>query len=104
MRFAGEDHDCKPLNATYGNVHGDGKLWIAANYSDCGIKAYEEGGKIAFEQTIVVEYGTKMDSSLIQRQFFDTYNATCLIERNITRQWNMNVAKRKTIKSEEGWP
>eukprot|EP00111_Clytia_hemisphaerica_P012530 TCONS_00036835-protein len=101
VRFKGEDHDCKPLNSTYGNLYGDGKLWIAANYSDCGIKAYEEGGKIAFEQTIVVEYGAKMDSSLIQRQFFDTYNATCSIERNITRQWNMSVAKRRTINSEE---
>ncbi|XP_066919364.1 von Willebrand factor D and EGF domain-containing protein-like [Clytia hemisphaerica] len=101
VRFKGEDHDCQPLNGTYGNLYGDDKLWIAANYSDCGIKAYEEGGKIAFEQTIVVEYGTKMDSSLIQRQFVDTYNATCLIERNITRQFNISVTKRKAINSEE---
>ena len=102
VRFKGADHDCKPLNATYGNINGDAKLWIAANYSDCGIKAYEEGNKIAFEQTIVIEYGTKMGSSLVYRQIIDTYNATCLIERNITRQWNISVTKRKAINSEEG--
>uniref|UniRef100_A0A7M6DM46 ZP-C domain-containing protein n=1 Tax=Clytia hemisphaerica TaxID=252671 RepID=A0A7M6DM46_9CNID len=61
VRFKGEDHDCQPLNGTYGNLYGDDKLWIAANYSDCGIKAYEEGGKIAFEQTIVVEYDDESD-------------------------------------------
>ncbi|XP_066919363.1 von Willebrand factor D and EGF domain-containing protein-like [Clytia hemisphaerica] len=101
VRFKGKDHDCKPLNTTYGNINGDDKLWIAANYSDCGIRAYEEGSKILFEQTILVEYGTKMDSSLVYRQFVDTYNATCLIERNITRQWNISVTKRKTLSSEE---
>jgi len=91
------NESCDSINATDALNHADEQVWIWANYSDCGIEAYVEGENIAFEQTIIVEYGSKSSHDLIYRYFNDTYKVQCLLNRNVTKDLSINVKERKTL-------
>ena len=101
VKFHG-DNDCPILNVTSRSSMWDGRLWMSANYTDCGIKVYEKGSKLVFEQTVEVEYGKRMKSLDVYRHFTDTYNASCSIDRNITHKLNIDVKDQKTIDDETG--
>ena len=94
IKFIG-NNTCKSINATSTNHIEDGKIWIASNYTDCGIEAYHEGDKIAFEQTILVEFGSKSQSSLIYRYFNSSFKIKCVLDRNVTTDLQIDVKDRQ---------
>ena len=94
IKFVG-NNTCGKVNANSANHIKDGKIWIASNYTDCGIEAYHEGDQIAFEQTILVEYGSRSESALVYRYFNTSYKIKCLLDRNVTTQLQINVKDRK---------
>ena len=96
VKFHG-DNNCPTLNGSSSSSIWDGRLWMTSNFTDCGIKVYEKGSKLVFEQTVEVQYGDRMKSSDVYRHFMDTYNATCSIDRNITHKLNIDVKDEETI-------
>ena len=96
VKFHG-DNDCPALNESTISSIWDGRLWMAANYTECGIKTHEIGSKIVFEQIVEVKYGNRMTSSDVYRHFTDTYNASCLIDRNVTHILNVDVGINETV-------
>ena len=97
IKFIG-NNACGSVDASSTNqIRGD-QIWIAANYTDCGIKAYHEGNRIAFEQTILVEYGSKTPSSLVFRYFNSSYKVKCVLDRNVTANLKIDVIDRQIVK------
>ena len=95
IKFLG-NHTCESVNANSTDHIKDGKIWIATNYTDCGTKAYHEGDQIAFEQTILIEYGSQ-SGSLVYRYFNSSYDVKCVLDRNVAANLSINVEHRNTI-------
>ena len=97
------NHTCESINASsVGNIDSNGNIWISAEYTECGVRAYYEGKKIAFEQTIIVQYGSEDKSSPIYKSFNDSYKIKCLVDRNMTQRWLMNVNEREDVATQKG--
>eukprot|EP00111_Clytia_hemisphaerica_P020104 TCONS_00059241-protein len=99
VKFHG-DNNCPTLNASSASSIYDGRLWMNANYSECGIKAFESGNKLVFKQIVEVVYGKQMKSLDVYRHFIDTYNASCSIDRNVTHKLNIDVKEQETLDDE----
>ena len=95
IKFIG-NNTCQSINAASTSHIKDGQIWIASNYTDCEIKAYHEGDQIAFEQTILVEYGSQSPSSLVYRYFNSSYKVKCVLDRNVTADLIIDVKDRQT--------
>ena len=67
------------------------RLWIQSNYTECGMKIYHVGDTIAFEQEILVEYGSKDQSSSIYRFLSAFFTVKCFLDRKITQSMNISV-------------
>jgi len=94
------NNQCGSWNANSTNQIIDGKIWLGSNYSECGIKVYEEEDKIIFEQIIAIEYGHSSISDMIYRYFNDTYNVKCMLDKNETKSLQIEVQDRKTLQVE----
>ena len=90
IRFDG-NNSCGAIDKTSEDRITDGRLWMKSNYTDCGTKAYYIGDSIAFEQTIVVDYGSKSLSSVVYRYLTSSHTVKCFFDRRITQKLNINV-------------
>ena len=94
IKFTG-NNTCDSVNASSTNQIVGDQVWIASHFEDCGIEAYHEGDQIAFEQAILVEYGSKSFSSLVYRYFNSSYKVKCFLDRNVTTELqHINVKNR----------
>lgn len=96
------NNNCDVIRAQNSSQMSNGMIWIKAGLAECGINAYitDDEENIVFEQTIVVEYGSRDNNPLIYRYFNDSYKVKCSMDRNITQELNINVKERKTISTE----
>ncbi|XP_066922917.1 ZP domain-containing protein-like isoform X2 [Clytia hemisphaerica] len=101
IKFLGND-TCESITAASTNHIKDGKTWIATNYTDCGTKAYHQGNQIAFEQTILIEYGSRSQQSLVYRYFNSSYTVKCVLDRSITTNLTIDVIDRQTDQQVNG--
>uniref|UniRef100_A0A7M5WXB5 Uncharacterized protein n=1 Tax=Clytia hemisphaerica TaxID=252671 RepID=A0A7M5WXB5_9CNID len=90
ISFSG-NNTCGSINKTSEDHISDGRIWMESNFTDCGIKAYYIGDNIAFEQTIVIEYGSKSLSSVVYRYLTSSHVVKCFLDRKITQKLNINV-------------
>ena len=98
ISFLGNNSCSRLTSANHtGGVGAGGQIWIEAGLAECGIEAFIEGENIVFEQTIIVEYGSKSKHQMIYRYFNDSYKVKCSMNRNITKDMQINVKERKTL-------
>ena len=86
------NNSCGSINKTSEDHIRNGRLWMKSNFTGCGTKAYYVGDSIAFEQTIVIEYGSKSPLSVVvYRYLTSSHLVKCFFDRRITEKLNINV-------------
>ena len=96
IKFDG-NNNCPSINssnpASYVGKTSQGRVWLASNYTDCGVQAKHYGNdSIVFEHKINVEYGTKADpQNRVYRSKISSHTVKCFFDRKVNHELHMNV-------------
>ncbi|XP_066936885.1 serine-rich adhesin for platelets-like, partial [Clytia hemisphaerica] len=90
IRFSGSN-DCGTINKTSSDHLSNGRMWMWTNYTSCGVEAYHVGDSIAFEKTLMVNYGSKDHSSVVYRYISSSYKVKCFLDRKVVQKLEINV-------------
>ncbi|XP_066926759.1 serine-rich adhesin for platelets-like [Clytia hemisphaerica] len=90
IRFSGSN-DCGTINKTSSDHLSNGRIWMWTNYTSCGVEAYHVGDSIAFEKTLMVNYGSKDHSSVVYRYISSSYKVKCFLDRKVVQKLEINV-------------
>lgn len=87
------DSNCQITGETSSNIQGD-RIWIQANYDQCGIKVSEDNTTIVYNQIVVLNFQEAPNHPLIYRGKRDEYHIRCQKTRSFTQSASVfNVTK-----------